>query len=312
MNDQIEISLGEEKRGYERVWGLNTRVEELFPWIDAYIALVVRPFREEAGVKQLVHHLLTFAAFCEEVYGVRNITMVRDEDLLTWERELERNQKPSTAHAYLDTVRRFFLWMKGVAPHLVKVNNRSSPQREATTPYLTSPQLTALKKTARTRVFERSFTSPQRPMRDRAIVLLLLELGVGREEVTELTLDAVNVPDVTPPTLYAFAQDDEAMMRIGERVRRGLSLELRHALVDYILTERTGDGGTTDSSEPLFLSASNRTTRATSGKLSPRAINLLLSTLLQEHNEREGEEENKIPSLTPRILRRTYDEWYSR
>lgn len=313
MNDQIGISPA--KRGENesrKVWSLNTTVEELLPWIDAYITLVVIPFREEAGIKQLLHHLLTFTAFCEEVYGVEKITIVRDEDLLNWEVALRRDQKESTVSAYLQSVRRFLVWVKGVAPHLVKIHHAPSLPRESTTPYLTSRQLMALKETARIRVVERSFASPQRPMRDRAIVLLLLELGVGREELTELTIGAVVTPPLTPSDLYAFAEDNEAVIRIGERIRRGLSLELRHALVDYILTERAGDGGTAHLSEPLFLSASNRTTRAASGKLSPRAINLLLTTLLEEHNKREIEEEDKLTSLTPRILRRTYDEWYSR
>lgn len=288
----------------KRIWTIDTDCHSLLPWIDSYIALVIAPFHGDRGASQELSRLLKFAIFLQDP----SITSLQKDVLSRWEGALLEEFKDTTAAAFTESARRFLTWVTGVAPGLIEVSNTPRSAPRAITSPLTINQVRAIKETAKRRVLEGP--SGERPCRDRAILLFLLELGLGREELIGVKRGAVDA--YTPEALFGFADNEDAYLTLLDTKRKGLSRELRHALVEYILLERPRDGGTDDLDQPLFLSVGTRPRRSSSGGLSLRAINLLLEGLLGKHNEQEMSEETRIASLTPRILRRTYDEYYSR
>ena len=143
-----------------------------------------------------------------------------------------------------------------------------------------------------------------RPTRDRAIVFVLLSTGLRREELVVLDLDQVepNAPE---------------KLRIARRVRvRGvkgkggternafLSKDAREALAEYLETERPRDAG--PESEALFLSASGTPARRADGRLSVRAVNLVLERIGRWHDADVTDPSRRLSPLRPHDLRHTF------
>ena len=145
-----------------------------------------------------------------------------------------------------------------------------------------------------------------RPVRDRAIVFVLLCTGLRREEVVTLDLGQVepNEPDG---------------LRTARRVRvRGvkgkggternvfLSKDARDALAEYLEIERPKDAGEATGSEALFLSAAGTPARRADGRLSVRAVNLLLERIGRWHDAEVTDPDRRISPLRPHDLRHTF------
>ncbi len=143
-----------------------------------------------------------------------------------------------------------------------------------------------------------------RPLRDRALVYVLLSTGLRREELTKLNLDQLDPGD---PRALRTARRARILRVEGKgKTERTvfLSADARSALADYLQTERPAD--VTDTSEALFLAASTVSARRADGRLSPRAINLILEQIGHWHDAEVSEADRKLSPLRPHDLRHTF------
>jgi integrase len=143
-----------------------------------------------------------------------------------------------------------------------------------------------------------------RPLRDRAMIYVLLSTGLRREELIRLDLDQVS-PD-TPATLRQARQGRIARVQGKGRTERTvfLSNDARLALADYLERERPRDAG--PPATALFLSATGIPERAADGRLSPRAVNLILTQIGRWHDAELKDVTRHISPLKPHDLRHTF------
>lgn len=116
-----------------------------------------------------------------------------------------------------------------------------------------------------------------RPWRDRAIVYVLLSTGLRREELLTLNLD-----QLAPKSVEGLRQARQGRLtgvqgKGGSELTVFLSADARQALADYLEKERTRDAG--DSTPALFLTATGIPARRPDGRLSLRAVNLILEQI---------------------------------
>ncbi len=83
-----------------------------------------------------------------------------------------------------------------------------------------------------------------------------------------------------------------------------LSSDARLALAEYLENERPKDAG--DGSEALFLSARGIPARRPDGRLSVRAINLVLEQIGRWHDAEVRDPERWVSPLRPHDLRHTF------
>lgn len=84
-----------------------------------------------------------------------------------------------------------------------------------------------------------------------------------------------------------------------------LSADARQALADYLCTEWPGDadGATTHA---LFLSAASIASRSADGRLSARAVNLILAQIGRWHDADVRDPTRHLSPLRPHDLRHTF------
>jgi len=148
--------------------------------------------------------------------------------------------------------------------------------------------------------------SHRRPLRDRAIVYALLSTGLRREELVRLDLD-----QVSPNTPDALRQGRQGRITRVQGKGRGkpertvfLSNDARLALADYLERERLKDAN--EGTAALFLSAAGVPARRSDGRLSPRAINLILEQIGKWHDAEVRDPVRRISPLRPHDLRHTF------
>ncbi len=83
-----------------------------------------------------------------------------------------------------------------------------------------------------------------------------------------------------------------------------LSKDAREALAEYLETERPKDAG--PASEALFLSAAGSPARREDGRLSVRAVNLILERIGRWHDAEVTDPAREISPLRPHDLRHTF------
>ena len=136
------------------------------------------------------------------------------------------------------------------------------------------------------------------------MIYVLLSTGLRREELVRLDLDQVQ-----PCTTAALRQARRArIMRVrgkGKTERTVfLSADARAAVADYLERERPLDAAA--ASTALFLSAAGVPARAADGRLSLRAVNLILAQIGRWHDAEYPEEHRHISPLRPHDLRHTF------
>ena len=133
---------------------------------------------------------------------------------------------------------------------------------------------------------------------------MLLSTGLRREELVRLDLDQLQ-----PQAATALRTAQQA--RISRVLGKGktertvfLSADARAALADYLERERPRDA---DPGAPaVFLSARGLPARAGDGRLSPRAINLILARIGRWHDAEVADPQRRIAPLRPHDLRHTF------
>jgi integrase len=310
-----------DERGDQR---LSRTSDSLAAWVGRYLELAVVGVRSRTVAEKAALHLGRFAEFFEGAYGHDRISTVVRRDVQEWQRSLvEQGLASSTVNNHLASLSAFTTWVTTQAPGLFPAGDPAKGIKELRLPpleprALSEAQVRSLKNVCdRLERFhelrgrdwkKRDGKIPGRangrPARDRAIVFVLLSTGLRREELVEVNLSQV---EPNAPTRLRTAR----RVRIrGVKGKGGternvfLSKDAREALAEYLERERTKDARPT--SEALFLSAAGTPARRQDGKLSVRAVNLLLERIGRWHDAEVSDSSRKISPLRPHDLRHTF------
>jgi integrase len=299
-------------------------VESLSAWVTRYLTLAVVGVRSEEVADKIALHLERFATFYKDAYGHERIRNVLKRDVLAWQRNLsDQGLAPATVNNHLGSLSAFTTWVHAQAPQLFAVGDPAKGISELGLPpleprALSPEQVRSLKSVCdRLERFHqlrgRRWTkSPEqlrvratgRPLRDRAIVYLLLSTGLRREELVNVDLDQVSPS--TPAELRRARQGRITRVQGKGKTERTvfLSADARAALADYLERERPRDAN--EQVTALFLSAVSLPARSADGRLSPRAINLLLEQIGRWHDAELTDARRRISPLRPHDLRHTF------
>jgi integrase len=296
--------------------------DSLAAWIEHYQNVAVTGVRSEAVARKINLHLTRFQLFLMESYGYERISACVKRDVLNWQRHLaSQNLAPATVNNHLASLSAFTTWIHAQFPGLFPAGDPAKGIGELALPpleprALTDDQVRSLKNVCdrlhRFHELHGRHRQDQgirigvraRPLRDRALVFLLLSTGLRREEVTELNLDQVDPYDLD--TLRKARRARILRVRGKGKTERTvfLSADARAALANYLEAERPGDAG--DGSDALFLSSSTVSARREDGRLSPRAINQILERIGRWHDAEVVKADRKISPLRPHDLRHTF------
>jgi len=143
-----------------------------------------------------------------------------------------------------------------------------------------------------------------RPLRDRAIVHVLLSTGLRRQEL--VTLDLAQVSPADPARLREAKRARlVAVAGKGGTTRTVfLSADARTAVADYFELERPSDAS--DETSALLLSAVSIASRRPGGRLSPRAVNSILERIGRGHDAEHSDPARWVSPLRPHDLRHTF------
>jgi integrase len=299
--------------------------DSLSEWVGRYLKLAVVGVRSRTVAEKAALHLGRFVAFFGEAYGHDRVSTTVRRDVHAWQRSLvDGGLAPSTVNNHLASLSAFTTWVDAQAPGLFPAGDPAKGIKEVRLPpleprALSGVQVRSLKNVCdrlerfhelkgrewKQRADSRLPTRARgRPARDRVIVFVLLSTGLRREELAMLDLGQVepNGPE-----------ELRAARRVRVRGVKGkggternvfLSKDAREALAEYIETERPNDAG--PESEALFLSAAGTPARRKDGRLSVRAVNLLLERIGRWHDAEISDPARKISPLRPHDLRHTF------
>lgn len=298
--------------------------DSLPAWMTRYLTFAIVGVRSPAVAEKIALHLDRFTQFFSESYGHDRISTLLKRDVLAWQRSLkEQGFAPATTNNHLASLSGFTTWVHAQSPRLFPVGDPAKGIGELGLPpleprALSESQVRSLKNLCdRLERFHRlrgqrwagrngdvPLRATGRPLRDRAMVSVLLSTGLRREELIRLDLDQIR-PN-TPATLRQARQG-----RIGRVQGKGktertvfLSNDARQALADYLEWERPRDVGS--STTALFLSAIGIPARAADGRLSPRAVNLILTQIGRWHDAELKDPARHLSPLKPHDLRHTF------
>jgi integrase len=299
-------------------------LDTLSAWRERYLQLAVTGVRSPAVTAKISLHLQRFIDFFSQRYGHDQIAACLRRDVLDWQHSLQHDQKfaPATVNNHLAALSAFTTWVHAQDPKCFHRGDPAKGIRELGLPpleprALNDDQVRSLKNlcdrlerfhqhTGRRVTAEGAvpIRANGRPWRDRAIIFVLLSTGLRREELVRLNLDQLE-PN-TSDALRAARRARLARVRGKGQTERTvfLSADARAALADYLDRERGRDAGTT--STALFLSATGLPARAADGRLSPRAINLILEQIGRWHDGEVRDPARRIAPLRPHDLRHTF------
>lgn len=293
-------------------------------WTERYLAFVVRGIRSAAVTDKITLHLERFRLHFLDAYGHEGMSACLRRDVLAWQRALRsRGLAPATVNNHLASLSAFTTWVHARAPRLFACGDPCKGVGELGLPpleprALTEEQVRSLKSLCDRlprihqckgrRHAARDEVPPQRqrgrPLRDRAIVFVLLSTGLRREELVRLDIDQLRPS--TPRELRVAKRARIHRVRGKGKTERSvfLSADARSALCDYMEQERVRDVAPT--TQALFLSATGIPARAADGRLSRRAVNLILAQLGRWHDAEVRDPSRRISPLTPHRVRHTF------
>ncbi|MBV9280013.1 MAG: tyrosine-type recombinase/integrase [Chloroflexi bacterium] len=268
-------------------------------------------------------HLQRFLTFFSDRYGHDRSSACLKRDVVAWQTQLrEGGLAPATVNNHLTSLSGFTTWVQAQAPQVFPLGDPAKGIGELGLPpleprALRPEQVRSLKNICDRlpRLYQkkgRQWTNRQeigtherrRPHRDRAIVYVLLSTGLRREELVNLDLDQL-IP--SPPQALRTARHARiARVRGKGKTERTvfLSADARSALADYLERERPRDAG--PQMQALFLSAAGIPARRPEGRLSVRAINLILEQIGRWHDAELDDPARHISPLRPHDLRHTF------
>jgi len=327
-NESLE-PLQPEKYTSRKVKGALGRDEEtpdsLSDWIERYLALAVSGVRSGAVEEKIALHLRRFAAFFNEAYGHDRISTLLRRDVRGWQRSLvAQGLAPSTINNHLASLSAFTTWVHAHDPHLFPAGDPAKGIGELGLPPLEPRALSAEQLRSLKSVYDRlerfhhkkgrewaergdghtPVRARGRPVRDRAIVYVLLSTGLRREELVRLDLDQVAPSDPMQLRKARRASIARVKGKGGTERTVFLSADALDALADDIERERPRDAG--PGTKALFLSAAGVPARSPDGRLSVRAVNLILEQIGRWHDAEVRDSFRHISPLRPHDLRHTF------
>jgi integrase len=327
-NESLE-PLQLEKYTSRKVKGAPGRDEEtpdsLNSWIERYLALAVSGVRSEAVAEKIALHLGRFASHYREAYGHDRISTLLKRDVREWQRSLvAQGLAPSTINNHLASLSAFTTWVHAQDQNIFPAGDPTKGIGDLGLPpleprALSAEQLRSLKSVCdRLERFHRKkgrewaergdgptpIRERGRPLRDRAIVYVLLSTGLRREELVRLDLDQVAPSDPERLSKARRASIARVKGKGGTERTVFLSADAREALADYIERERPRDTGA--DTKALFLSAAGIPARSREGRLSVRAVNLVLEQIGRWHDAEIRDPSRHISPLRPHDLRHTF------
>ncbi len=303
---------------------LSDTPDSLSAWVGRYLELAVVGVRSRTVAEKAALHLGRFVGFIEHGFGHDRVSTLVRRDVQGWQRSLvEQGLAPSTVNNHLASLSAFTTWADAQEPGLFPAGNPAKGIKELRLPpleprALSEAQVRSLKNVCdrlerfhekRGREWKKNGgRSPARakgrPVRDRAIVFALLSTGLRREEL--VVLDLSQVEPNSPEELRAARRVRVRGVKGKGGTERNvfLSKDAREALAEYLEEERPRDAG--PESEALFLSAEGTPARRTDGRLSVRAVNLLLERIGRWHDAEATDPVRQISPLRPHDLRHTF------
>lgn len=302
---------------------LNEIPDSLGDWMERYFQMAVKGVRSEAVSKKIVLHLQRFKKFFTEFYGHDRISTCLKRDVVAWQSSLrEYGFAHSTINNHLASLSAFTTWVNAQDPNIFPSGDPVKGIGELRLPPLEPRSLTDEQVRSLKNLCDRLYRFYQlkgrrwskkgevplmahgRPYRDRAIVYILLSTGLRREELVILDFDQL-IPN-GPDSLRKARQARIVRVQGKGKTERTvfLSADARGALADYLERERLKD--VNDLSKALFLSSMGIPARSPDGRLSPRAINLILSQIGRWHDSEVKDDSRKISPLRPHDLRHTF------
>ena len=299
--------------------------DSLAEWASRYLALAVVGVRSPEVTRKIALHLERFIDFFEDAYGHDRISSCLRRDVVAWQRALikEEGLAPATVNNHLASLSGFTTWVTSHAPQLFPVGDPATRVRELGLPPLEPRALMPVQVRSLKNLCERlerfhrkkgqrwqrvdalaPVKARSRPRRDRALVYVLLSTGLRRDEVVNLDLDQLEPNTVDELRGARRGRISRVQGKGGTERTVFLSKDARQALADYLEHERPRD--TISSTTAVFLSAAGIPSRAEDGRLSPRAINLILEQIGRWHDGEFSDPERQISPLRPHDLRHTF------
>ena len=301
---------------------MDSTPDSLQAWIDHYQALVVEGVRSPQVAAKIDLHLERFRAFIVEMYGHERISTVGRRDVVDWQCYLSEGLAPATVNNHLASLSGFTTWASAQALGLFAAGNPCTGVPTLPLPPLEPRSLSPAQVRSLKSLCDRlerysqhkgrrrgRGRSPQlhghsRPVRDRAIVFLLLSTGLRRLELVLLDVDQLQ--PAQPAQLVAARRARIVGVRGKGKTHRTvfLSVDARRALANYLEKERPFDA--TSESTALLLSAASVKSRRQDGRLSGRSINTILERVGRLHDAEHAEPDRHISPLRPHDLRHTF------
>ncbi len=299
--------------------------DNIAAWVERYLLLAVIGVRSEAVAAKIALHLGRFAVFFHQAYGHDRISTLLRRDVREWQRSLvAQGLAPSTINNHLASLSVFTTWVHAHDPQLFPSGDSAKGIGELGLPpleprALSAEQLRSLKSVCdrlerfhhkKGREWAQQGDGPTpirergRPVRDRAIVYVLLSTGLRREELMRLDLDQVAPGDPNQLRKARRASLARVKGKGGTECTVFLSADARDALADYIERERARDAG--PGANALFLSAAGVPARSPDGRLSVRAVNLILEQIGRWHDAEIRDPSRHVSPLRPHDLRHTF------
>lgn len=291
-------------------------------WAARYEELALTGVRSREVTERIVLHLRRFGEYLTVTYGHERLASVVRRDVVGWRDALVLSGLgASTVNNHLASLSGFCGWVVARAPDALPADDPTSGVRTlALAPLepraLTSPQVRSLKsvvdrlerfharKGRRSALGGDAQHGHSRPLRDRAIVHVLVSTGLRREEL--VTLDLAQVSPGDPGRL----REAKRARLVGVAGKGGttrtvfLSADARTAVAEYVELERPGD--MSGHAAALFLSAASIASRRPGGRLSPRAVNSILERIGRWHDAEHSDPARWVSPLRPHDLRHTF------
>lgn len=301
--------------------------DSLKAWMDYYQRLAVQGVRSTAVADKIALHLLRFREFFEKNYGHDRISTCLHRDVLAWQSHLDKGMEfaPATINSHIASLSAFATWVHAHNAGVFPLGDPTKGIPEIALPpleprALSEEQVRSLKNVCdrlplfhrlRGRCHRHNAVLPTRasgrPWRDRALIFVLLSTGLRREELVNLDLEQIEPG--APEELRRARKARIVAVKGKNKTERSVfvSQDARLALADYLEKERPRDAEeTVEEARALFLSAACQAARRGDGRLSVRAVNLILEQIGRWHDSEVKEAHRKLSPLRPHDLRHTF------
>ena len=291
---------------------------DLEGWASLYLKLQVEGVKAAETLRAARNDLNKFVDFFIEHH--------QDADIRKWlprttsrfvEHLEQRGLKPKTILRSLVTVRSFAQWTLSVRPDLFPLGDPTKgvkpPTQDALRPKgLTERQVKRILDAAyhlicqaypderlakleadREAWYKKAHRRMRRPIRDYAIIMLLLNGGLRRSEVCDLNLEHLKGRHLRNIKCKGNLFRD---VLLGEDTLR--------ALQNYLEEERPRDEEAFGQSPAFFLPSASRRHRNADGRLAPRSINFIVDQVCDAANKGLPPEEHI--KLHPHMFRHTH------